>query len=303
MDKINKGLSLVLATAIISGISVFLNKFAVKAVSNSDIFTTAKNISVGLILTGLILLPFFFTKLKKIKFNDWIKLSLIGLIGGSIPFLLFFKGLSLTSATSAGFIHKTLFIWVSLLAVWFLQEKIGRLQYLALGLLFFGNITMLGFKFINFGWAELLILSATIMWATEFIIAKKVLANVSGEIVAWSRMFFGSLILFTYLLITNQSQQLLSLNFNQLWWIALSSILLLGYVLTWYKALQYLPAVTVTSILVLASPITTSLEIIFSHKFTIFQVAGSIAIILAGGLIIYSLKKAQDVPIKTEQFN
>ncbi|MCX6739725.1 MAG: DMT family transporter [Candidatus Parcubacteria bacterium] len=302
MDKINKGLYLVLGTAVISGISVFLNKFGVKAISNSDVFTTAKNISVGLILTVLILGPFFFTKLKKIKFNDWIKLSLIGLIGGSIPFLLFFKGLSLTSATSAGFIHKTLFIWVSLLAVWFLQEKIGKLQYLALGLLFFGNITMLGFKFINFSWAELLVLAATIMWAVEFIIAKKVLANVPGEIVAWSRMFFGSLILFAYLLITNQSQHLLSLNFNQLWWIALSSILLLGYVLTWYKALQYLPAVTVTSILVLASPITSCLDLFYSHKINIYQISGSVLIVAAVILLIYSYNKINVSKI-SKQFN
>jgi drug/metabolite transporter (DMT)-like permease len=224
-------------------------------------------------------------------------------IGGSIPFLLFFKGLSLTSATSAAFIHKTLFIWVSLLAVWFLKEKIGKLQYLALGLLFLGNITMLGFKFMNFGWAELFVLMATLMWAVEFIIAKKVLANVPGEIVAWARMFFGALILLAYLLITGQAHYLVELNINQWYWLAISSILLLGYVFTWYKAMQYLPAVTVTSILVLASPITTCLDIIATHNFTSYQLWGSLAIVFAGGLIIYSLKKAQNVPVKIEQFN
>jgi drug/metabolite transporter (DMT)-like permease len=303
MEKINKGLYLVLGTALISGVSVFLNKFAVKAISNSDVFTTMKNLSVGLILTGLILMPFFFNKLKKIKLGDWFKLGLVGLIGGSVPFLLFFKGLSLTSATSAAFIHKTLFVWVSLLAIWFLREKIGKLQYLALGLLFLGNITMLGFKFMNFGWPELLVLAATLMWAIEFIIAKKVLANVPGEIVAWARMFFGAIILLIYLAVTGQAQYLVSLNFNQWYWVAISSILLFGYVLTWYKALQYLPAVTVTAILVIASPITSCLDLIFSHKVNIFQLVGSSVIILAGGLIIYSLKQVHDVPNKTKQFN
>jgi drug/metabolite transporter (DMT)-like permease len=303
MNNINKGLVLVLGTALISGISVFLNKFAVAAVSNSDVFTTAKNLSVGLILTALVLTPLFFNKLKKINKGDWIKLGLVGIIGGSIPFLLFFKGLSLTTPTSAAFIHKTLFVWVSLLAIWFLKEKIGKLQYLALGLLFVGNITLLGFKFMNLGWPELLVLLATLMWAIEYIIAKKVLANVPGEIVAWARMFLGSIILLAYLVITGQAHYLAGFNWNQWYWIVISSILLLGYVLTWYKALQYLPAVTVTSILVLASLITTCLDMVFSHKVTIFQITGSLVIILAGGLIIYSLKKVQDVPIKTEQFN
>ena len=294
---------MVLGTVLISGVAVFLNKFAVKAVGNSDIFAIAKNLTVGLVLTGLIFLPVYFKKLREIKTGDWFKLGLIGLIGGSVPFLLFFKGLSLTSATSAAFIHKTLFIWVSLLAVWFLGEKIGKLQYLALGLLFLGNITMLGLKFMTLGWPELLILAATLMWAVEYIIAKKVLANVPGEIVAWSRMFFGAIILLAYLFFTGQAQYLVSLNVNQLFWVGISSLLLLGYVMTWYKSLQYLPAVTVTSILVLASPVTTCLEIIITNKINLFQIAGSLLIILAGGIIVYSLMQVKDAKYPVEQFN
>ncbi|OGY42027.1 MAG: hypothetical protein A2Y67_03010 [Candidatus Buchananbacteria bacterium RBG_13_39_9] len=303
MNKINKGLSLVLGTALISGISVFLNKFAVAAISNSDVFTTVKNLTVGLVLTCLILLPIYFSKLKSLKKGDWLKLFLIGVIGGSIPFLLFFKGLSLTSASSAAFIHKTLFLWVSFLAVYFLKEKLGRMQYFALALLFLGNFTMLGFKMFNLSQGELLVLGATLMWAVEFVIAKKVLVSVSAEIVAWARMFFGSIILLGYLVISGQAMNLMALNSNQWFWVAISSVLLLGYVLTWYKALAKLPAVVVTSVLVFASPITTCLELIISHKINVYQVFGSLAIILAGGLIIYSLKKAQDVPIRAEQFN
>jgi len=303
MNKIQKGLILVLMTAIISGVSVFLNKFAVKVISNSDVFTTAKNIVVGLVLMGIILLPFYFNKLKQVKKSDWVRLYLIAGIGGSIPFLLFFKGLSLTSATSAAFIHKTLFIWVSLMAVWFLKEKIGKLQYLALGLLFLGNFTMLGFKFMNFGWPELLILMADLMWAIEFIIAKKVLAKVPAEIVAWARMFLGAMILLVYLVLTRQVAGLVNLNAGQWYWVIISSVLLLGYVLTWYKSLQYLPAVTVTSILVLASPITTALDLISTGKYNIYQVGGSLLILAATILLIYSFKKIGHVPNRAENFN
>ena len=303
MNKINKGLALVLGTALISGISVFLNKFAVAAISNSDVFTTVKNLAVGLILTGLILLPIYFNKLKQVRPGDWLKLFLIGVIGGSIPFVLFFKGLSLTSASSAGLIHKSLFIWVSILAVWFLGEKIGRLQYLALGLLFLGNFTMLGFKMFNLSSGELLVLAASLMWAIEFIIAKKVLANVAAEIVAWARMFFGSIILLGYLFFINQIGSLAILNSYQWLWIAISSILLLGYVLTWYKALAKLPAVTVTSILVIASPITSCLDLIYSHKINLYQLGGSALIITAVILLIYLFKKINEPQTTTEQFN
>ena len=303
MKNVNKSLILVLATALISGISVFINKFAVAAISNSDVFTTVKNLAVGLVLTGLILLPIYFSKLKMLKAGEWLKLFLIGIVGGSIPFLLFFKGLSLTSASSAGLIHKSLFIWVSILAVWFLGERIGKLQYLALGLLFLGNFAMLGFKMFNLSMGEFLVLAATLMWAVEFIIAKKVLSNIPAEIVAWARMCFGSIILLGYLTFTGQVSNLAILNSNQWFWIAISSILLLGYVLTWYQALAKLPAVTAASILVIASPITTCLNLIYSQKINMYQIGGSALIIAAVMLLIYSYKKINEPQVISEQFN
>ncbi|MCX6744155.1 MAG: DMT family transporter [Candidatus Parcubacteria bacterium] len=303
MNNLNKGLALVLGSALISGVSIFLNKFAVSAISNSDVFTTVKNLAVGLVLTGLILLPIYFSKLKNLKIGEWLKLFLIGFIGGSIPFLLFFKGLSMTNASSAAFIHKTLFLWVSFLAVYFLKEKLGRLQYFALALLFLGNFTMLGFKMFSLSQGELLVLGATLMWAIEFVIAKKVLASVPAEIVAWARMFFGAIILLSYLVFSGQTASLISLNSGQWFWVAISSILLLGYVFTWYKALAKLPVVVVTSVLVLASPITTCLELIYSHKINNYQIGGSVLIVTAIILIFYSLKKLNESPIVSQQFN
>ncbi len=305
MNKFKKGLYLVLFTVLVSGLANFFNTFAVKAVGNSHVFTTAKNLIVTLILTGFVLTPFVLPRLKKIGLNDWLKLFLIGVIGGSVPFLLFFKAVSLTaSSVNTAFVHKTLFVWVSLLAVWFLKEKIGKLQYLALALLFLGNFALLGFKFITFGYPELLALLATLMWALEFIIAKKVLHDIDSEIVAWARMFFGSIILLGFITYIGKFNELISLNSTQWLWTLLISGFLLGYVLAWYKALKYLPAVTVTSILVLASPLTTLLNGIFiTHKYDLGKIIGSILILLAVGLIIYSFKQIKNVKYKVKKFN
>jgi len=86
----NKGYLLVLGTAIISGVSIFVNQFGVRVI-NSDIFTGLKNIVVAVILLCLI---FWFKEWKllaKLKIKEWLTLVLIGLVGGSIPFLLFFR--------------------------------------------------------------------------------------------------------------------------------------------------------------------------------------------------------------------
>jgi len=103
-----KGLILVLTTAIISGISIFINKYSVSVI-NPYIFTFLKNAVVALMLSGLILLIKDWKILKFLTKKQWLLLLLIGLIGGSIPFLLFFKGLSLVSAAQGSFIHKTIF--------------------------------------------------------------------------------------------------------------------------------------------------------------------------------------------------
>ena len=49
MDR--KGVGLVLATAIISGVSVFLNSFGVKGL-DASFFTTAKNLLVAILLAA-----------------------------------------------------------------------------------------------------------------------------------------------------------------------------------------------------------------------------------------------------------
>ncbi len=294
MTNTKKGIYLALATALVSGVAVFLSKFATAAVGDSNVFTTAKNIVVALILSLLILTPALWTKLKSLKKGDWIRLAAIGIVGGSIPFLLFFKGLSMSGSVNSAFIHKTLFIWVMLLAIPFLKEKFSRIQLAAFGLLVVGNFLLVGIKSWSFGSADLMILGATLLWAVEYIIAKKVLVRIESKIVAWSRMFFGSIILIGFVLFIGKGAALVSMNTTQWAWIGLISVFLLGYVLTWYEALKLLPASIVTSVLVIASPITTLLNTIFvQHKFSLNQVFGSLIIAVSVGLIYYGFVKFQ----------
>jgi len=296
--NMKKGFYFIFGTVLISSFAIFLSKFAVSAVGNSHVFTTGKNLTVALVLSVIVLMPFIYKKFKTISKNDWVKLVLIGVIGGSIPFLLFFKAVSLTASVNAAFIHKTLFVWVSLLAIWFLKEKIGKWQYFALAILFFGNFVLLGFKFISFGYGELLALIATLFWAVEFTIAKKVLNNVDPTIVAWARMFFGSIILLGFLGYIGKLGDLASLNFSQWGWVLLLSVLLTGYVLTWYRGLKYLPASVTASVLVIASPLTTLWNNIFvQHQYLTNQIIGSL-LILSGVILIVYLNR-QNLEIKS----
>ena len=208
-----KSLMLVFSTAISSGVSIFVNKFGV-SFGNSNIFTFLKNLAVGLILFGIIIALKKLSLMKELKIKDWGKLILIGLIGGSIPFLLFFKGLMMTSAAQGSLIQKTMFVYVAVLAFIFLKEKISKGFVLGAVLLLIGNALILkNFNFV-FGQGDLLILGATIFWAVENTLSKKVLEKIDSEIVAWGRMFFGAIFICFSIRFTIYSYNYINLQFS-----------------------------------------------------------------------------------------
>ena len=293
MNKNTKiGITLAFATAVISGLANFVNKWGVMAVNEPFVYTTMKNLVTVLLLFGVIYLAKNWRNMKSIAKKDWIKLVFIGLIGGCIPFLLFFWGLKLTSPASASFIHKTLFIWVAFMAIPFLKERFRIYQYGALVFLFLGNLALTGYSSWQWGLGETLAFVATLMWAGEFIISKRVLKRISPNVVAWSRMTFGSVFLLVFLIASGRMDVLLAQGWGQWQWALLTGGILLGFVLTWYHALARVPATMATSILVLASPITTLLNGMFAGKgYTVQQGIGSLILLAGAILIIILLKK------------
>ncbi len=144
-----------------------------------------------------------------------------------------------------------------------------------------------GPKIWQFGFGEGLILAAILFWAVEFIIAKKALIKLSGLVVAWGRMFFGSIFLLGFLYFTNRLVLVDSLNGIQWIWLIGTSILLFGYVTTWYTGLKHAPANVVTAILTIGFPITVILNSIFiSHKYDAKQLVGLGLICLAVYLFV-----------------
>ena len=284
-----KGLYLVLMTAFISGLSIFINKFGVSGIS-PFLFTGAKNLVVGLFLLSLLLLTKEIKHLKTLNRREWLNLITIGIIGGSIPFLLFFKGLTLTSAVQASFIHKNMFLIVALLAPIFLREKLNKNFIIGGALLLLGNALLLSQAF-PFSWnlGNTFILGATIFWALENIISKKILISISPNIVAWARMFFGSTVILAYLTFTGQIQLASSLNTNQWLWVGLTALFLFGYVYTWYNGLKEIKVSVATAILTLGAPITTLLSLLTGSTLTNQQLVGILSI-TAGIVLLISFQ-------------
>ena len=71
MSNNTKGIYLSLATAIISGVSIFVNKFAVEAIKPALYFTSIKNFSVALLLVVAAL-----GRSAQIPFHRWLPATL-----------------------------------------------------------------------------------------------------------------------------------------------------------------------------------------------------------------------------------
>ncbi len=290
MSAPRTGVYLALGTALISGVSVFLNGFAVRQFSDPATYTTLKNAVAAIILIGAFLavggVP------RALGTRRWLGLAVLGLIGGSVPFLLFFTGLAQATAPAAAVIHKTLFIWVALLAVVLLRERLGAWQIGALGVLLVATLLVQPPTGVSWGSGESLIALATGFWAVETIVAKRLLASVPPLVAGAGRMGFGLVVLVGYLAFTGRLGIVAQLGPVQWAWVLGTGVLLAGYVTTWYGALRRAPAATVAAVLTLGAPITAGLSAVVNGG---VPAAGPLSgyllmLLAAGGLAIASLR-------------
>lgn len=277
---------LALAAAVFSGVNNFLTKVAVTTINDPIAFTILKNGLVAIILVSLVIVHHQWPQLKKLSRKQWGQIVAIGLIGGSIPFVLFFVGLTHTSAVNAALIHKTLFLWVLLLAIPLLKEKLSIGQWFGVAALFGANLLIGGFNGFRYNTGELMILGATILWAGESIIVKYAIRDISPLILTTSRMTLGSLLLLAVVIGQGHVGLLASLNQIQWSWTILTSVLLFGYVASWYTALKYAPATYVATLLVPAVLITNLLSSVFiTHRLALPQL-GSLILFIIGTISI-----------------
>lgn len=284
MSNIKKGIYFSLMTSVISGVAIFVNKFAVTAIQPPLVFTTVKNLGVGLLIAAIILASRKWKLFGKLNRREIIYLVLIGVIGGTIPFYLYFTGLTQIPAINAAIIHKTLIIWVAIMAIPFLKERLSKLQILAVLMLFGANVFVGGFQGFTLMEGEFLVLIATIFWAIENVLAKKILPTVDPDIVTAARMGFGSLILLGASFITAPAALggVFSLDAMQIMWMVITMATLLGYVMTWYRALKFAPATMVTSILVSSTLVTNALSAIFVTQKWTAELGIQAVLIIAG---------------------
>ncbi len=292
------GLLLALGAALISGGSIYVNAFAVRLLPDPVVFTTLKNMVAAAVLGGLALAMVRPAELRSIRAGSWARLAVVGVIGGGLPFILFFTGLAQASAPSAAFIQKTLFVWVAILAVPLLGERLGLAQIAALGVLLAGQALAALPTGVGWGVGETMIAGATLLWAVEAIMAKRLLRDVPVAVLGAGRLGIGLLVLLGYLVATGHAALVLARDGAQLLVAFGTGILLAGYVATWFGALRRAPASLVTAILVIGAPVTAALQAIQGGiPGPSPVIAGDAAILLAAGVLaVLALRRPRTAP-------
>lgn len=273
----------ILATALISGFSIVYNASAVKG-TDPVAFTTLKNaiaaVAVLAVALGLGAWPSF----VRLTRQQWTKLLAIAVVGGSIPFALFFTGLSLAaSGGTASFIYRILFFFAAGFAAVFLKEKMNARFIGGVALLLAANAMLLGS--LSFGTGEALVLLATLMWAAEGVLVKQALADIAPDVVATVRLGAGSLLLLGGLAFTGR---LGGIESGALFGPSalVSAAFLTLFVLTWYRGLARLPLSEATALLSLGGLVSVAAPAFMNGRLPGLSESASMLLLLAGVMLV-----------------
>jgi drug/metabolite transporter (DMT)-like permease len=281
------GLGLALAAATISGFAVYLNGFAVRAAPGPLAFTTGKNALAAFILLAVLLAspirPSVLPALRCLNTRQRFALAYVGVISGGLAFGLFFTGLSVASSTEAAFAQKSLLLWVMLLGVPLLHERLAVPVLLAVAALVTGQVLLLASRGPGTTGAATglaMVLAATLLWSVEIVLVRGWLTVLAAPLLGVVRLAVGTLVLFGWLAATGHAGQLAALPWA---WVLATGGILAGYVLTWFGALRRAPAVDVTAMLVWGAFVTALLALPSSAAIGAVQVAG--LVLIAGGVL------------------
>jgi drug/metabolite transporter (DMT)-like permease len=294
------GIGLAGASAVVSGVSVYVNGIGVRRI-DPTVYTTVKNLVAATVLTLLLCGHLLFERSRHPRempptpgheptaLLGWRRkaaLAYVGVIGGGLAFALFFEGLASASSPHAAFLQKTLVIWVAALAVFFLQERLTLGHYLAIGLLICGvALSGGGISGIRVERPTVLIMAATLLWALEVVLAKRLLATVTSLRLGVLRLGIGVLALLAWDLLTGRGHALTALTAEDWSWAIITGALLAMYVGTWFAALARAAATDVTAILVFGAVITAVLSGLPSGPTLLPRTVGLVLVALGTGVV------------------
>ncbi len=219
--------------------------------------------------------------------SEWPSLALMGFVGVFVHQMLQSYALTMTTASSTGWLIGLCPIWSALLSAIVLREKFGGWKVVGLVAGFSGALLVVtggDFSKSVFGrpstTGDLMILVSTINWAIYSVIGHKTIRRIGPRLATSGAMLFGSLMLLPFF-VANRGWRELP-NLSTIGW---SSVLFLGIgcsalgYLFWYGALEHIEVSRVAALLYAEPLVTFAAAVLLLGE----RVSG---VIIAGGILV-----------------
>ena len=259
MNTKQLGVATILLASIIWAIEPILAKLSYET---SDFLHTSAIRAMIAALTALLYILFTRKKVFTFTRHQLTPLLYIAIVGTLIADFMYFVSLSQIPVINAVIIGHMQPIFIIAFGFFFLKsDALTKFDYLGICLLIISGLlvttktfeNLLALRFGTIG--DLIVLSATIAWATSAIVMKKYLTKVDAGVITLYRFFIPSLVFLGYLILTS------SLVLDNIYQVVLGVIIGIGTIL-YYEGLKRLKAAQVSG-LELSTPFFAALLAFF----------------------------------------
>jgi drug/metabolite transporter (DMT)-like permease len=291
------GYSYAALNALISGFAVYLNGKGVKLFADSTLYTALKNTVVGIaLLAPLLLVARERATWRRLTPRQWGLLLALAIIGGSLPYALFFRGLQLTTPVTGSLLNHMQFLLVALLAALVLGERAGPLTWGALLVLLAGTDLGLNVHLVRWDEGARLIALSTVLFAAGVVLSKYLLAELPTATVMAAKMSLGSAMLLGYLAATGRLRVVAHLSATQWQYVLGTGLVLLAFTVTAFLALRHVSATAATAIPAAAPVVTTALVSLDAQRIALSPADG-LGLLLMGtaAAVIFAAGRRREV--------
>jgi drug/metabolite transporter (DMT)-like permease len=281
------GVLIILLASIMWAIEPILAKISFE---NSDFLHTSAIRAIVAALTAFIYIILTRKTPLKVTRQQLSPLIYIALVGTLIADFMYFVALSQIPVINAVIIGHMQPIFIIAFGFFVLKtDKLTTYDYIGITLMIFSGLlvttktleNLFAFRFGTPG--DLIVLSATIAWATSAIVMKKYLTKMDAGVITFYRFFFPALIFAAYLGVTS------SLFIANLYEVSIGAIIGVGTIL-YYEGLKRLKAAQVSGLELSAPFFAAILAYVFLNEVvTIMQIIGTA--LLFGGVYLISKKE------------
>lgn len=297
-----RGYLFALLSMVISGVAIYVNSVAVKGFPDSTLYTALKNAVAGLALV----IAFVASRQRRVELRalgrkERVLLAVVAVIGGSVPYALYFRGLALSTPVTASVIDHAQFLIVALAALVFLGERLGAGVWVSLAVLFAGLSAGVAADAVRLDAGVPYLAVGTVLFAADFALMKYLLRRLPPFTVMVAKLGLGSALLLVFVAATGRIVLVAGLSPAQWGYVVLTGLVLLSFTAASLVGLRHASATAVTAIPA-GAPLVTTLLVLVSHGGSLppARVAGLLLVLLAlVGLFV--LGRRREMPATTEE--